>query len=87
MSTGIVLLCIGSMTSAQFSYHLDANSNSYSLQTPNSQAHFEQYFNGQGPQQQAQQHQQTGRYQQQAAAQTQHQVILPRIFCTAVLLN
>lgn len=36
------------MASAQLSYRLDANSNSYTLQTPNSQTHFTQYFNGQG---------------------------------------
>lgn len=65
------------MTSAQFSYHLDANSNSYSLKTPNSQAHFEQYFNGQG-QQAVGAHEQEATRQQQAA-QTQHQVSLPGI--------
>lgn len=35
------------MVSAQLSYHLDANTNSYTLQTPNSQQSFTRYFNGQ----------------------------------------
>lgn len=41
--TGL-LLCI-SMVSAQLTYHLDANTNSYTLQTPNSQQTFTQHFN------------------------------------------
>lgn len=35
------------MVSAQLSYHLDANTNSYTVQTPNSQQSFTRYFNGQ----------------------------------------
>lgn len=41
--TGL-LLCI-SLVSAQLTYHLDANTNSYTLQTPNSQQTFTQHFN------------------------------------------
>lgn len=44
---GMTLLCISSLVSAQLSYHLDANTNSYTLQTPNSQQSFTRYFNGQ----------------------------------------
>lgn len=44
---GATLLCISSLVSAQLSYHLDANTNSYTLQTPNSQQSFTRYFNGQ----------------------------------------
>lgn len=38
------LLCI-SLASAQLTYRLDANSNSYTLKTPNSQQTFTQHFN------------------------------------------
>lgn len=46
---GAVVL-IGAITfaSAQLSYHLDANTNSYSLQTPNSQQSFTRYFGSPG---------------------------------------
>lgn len=59
------------MASAQLSYRLDANSNSYTLQTPNSQTHFTQYFNGQGAGGAADDGQNLARYQQ---AQNQQQV-------------
>lgn len=36
-------MCI-SLASAQLTYHLDANTNSYTLQTPNSQQTFTQHF-------------------------------------------
>lgn len=84
ISTSIALLCIGSLTSAQFTYHLDANSNSYSVQTPNSQSHFEQYFNGQGPQAAAQEH---GAGRQQQAAQTQHQVKIHKSLIRDIFLQ
>lgn len=40
------LLCI-SLASAQLTYHLDANTNSYTLKTPNSQQTFTRHFNSQ----------------------------------------
>lgn len=43
MSLSSVLL-----TSAQLTYHLDAQQNSYTLQTPNSQQTFTRYFGGSG---------------------------------------
>lgn len=40
-----VFLVLFSMASAQLTYHLDANTNSYTVQTPNSQQTFTQHFN------------------------------------------
>lgn len=40
------VLCI-SLASAQLSYHLDANTNSYTLKTPNSQQTITRHFSGQ----------------------------------------
>lgn len=66
------LLCI-SLASAQLTYHLDANTNSYTLQTPNSQQTFTQHFNTRNGAAN-QQKQQQGSYNQiQAAASSQPQ--------------
>lgn len=46
IGTGIVLLCISSLASAQLTYQIDANTNSFTIQTPNSQQTFTRYFNG-----------------------------------------
>lgn len=70
MFISAALLCIASLASAQLTYRLDGNSNSYSLQTPNSQTHFTQYFNGQGAGG-AENGQNLARYQQ---SQSQQQV-------------
>lgn len=67
------LVVIGAIASAsaQLSYHLDANTNSYTLQTPNSQQTFTRYFgqaNGNGI----------------AASQSQQQVDIINVFSDSV---
>lgn len=76
MFISAALLCIASLASAQLTYRLDGNSNSYTLQTPNSQTHFTQYFNGQGAGG-AEDGQNLARYQQ---AQNQQQVCSQRFY-------
>lgn len=71
LSIGIALVCIGSLASAQLTYRIDANSNSYALQTPNSQTQFTQYFNGNG---QGSSAEEQGAARLQQASQNQQQV-------------